>query len=196
MSYSELGRLSVVCRPIERWPGPLQTRRRRSPFSAPLAATLSTLSRELRALDGKRVVLQMAITEADLRLDGLPYADTRPEHPGVILAFDSKFGPLQYPTDEFAHWHDNLRAIALGMEALRRVDRYGVSKRGEQYTGWRALPASTDSAGLISTREEADEFLRRWDGDWKRAARETHPDQGGDPDEFRTVMRAKELIGA
>ena len=32
----------------------------------------------------------------------------------------------------------NLRSIALGLKALRAVDRYGVSRRGEQYAGFRA----------------------------------------------------------
>jgi hypothetical protein len=34
-------------------------------------------------------------------------------------------------------WQDNLRAVALGLEALRRVERYGIAQRGEQYAGWR-----------------------------------------------------------
>jgi hypothetical protein len=80
-------------------------------------------------------------------------------------------------------------------QALRKVDRYGVTKRGEQYTGWRALPASTDPADAIQTREQAHDYLdQRWGGDVKKALMETHPDRGGDPDEFRRVVRAKELM--
>src|SRR5690606_5164123 len=83
--------------------------------------------------------------EDDIRLDGLPRANARPGHQGVVLAFDSKYGPLKYATDTFDRWQDNLRAIALGLESLRRVDRYGITKRGEQYTGWRQLPAGGES---------------------------------------------------
>lgn len=42
-------------------------------------------------------------------------------------------------------WQINLRAIALGLEALRKLDRYGITSRGEQYTGWRAIEATPSS---------------------------------------------------
>lgn len=49
---------------------------------------------------------------------------------------------LVYATDACQDWRHNVRSIALGLEALRAVDRYGISRRGEQYAGFRgALPA-------------------------------------------------------
>lgn len=194
--WGDLVRLNAKLRPIDAWPGPLKRDRRRSPFSSPLGTTMRLLARELDMLDAKQIVLQAAFRERDIRLDGLPRANAYPEHPGLILAFDSRYGPLQYSTDEFRSWEDNLRAIALSLESLRRVDRYAVSKRGEQYRGWRALSTGTDAADLISSREQAEDFLAQWGGDWRRAVRECHPDAGGDPDVFRQVMKAKELIEA
>lgn len=47
----------------------------------------------------------------------------------------------QFAVDTFVHWQDNLRAIALGMEALRKVARYGIVKGNEQYSGWKQLTA-------------------------------------------------------
>lgn len=47
----------------------------------------------------------------------------------------------QFAVDTFTSWEDNLRAIVLGMEALRKVARYGIVKGNEQYTGWRQLTA-------------------------------------------------------
>lgn len=55
---------------------------------------------------------------------------------------------------------------------------------------------TTDPADAIATPEQARAFLGKWDGDFKRAVRETHPDAGGDPTEFRKVIRARELVGA
>jgi hypothetical protein len=143
-------------------------------------------------LQARQIVLQLAVAEADLRIDGLPRASARPEHPGVILAFDSKFGPLQYATDDFTTWQDNLRAVALSMEALRRVDRYGVSKRGEQYTGWRALP---QTAGQFPSQEEAQRFLDDHGG-YRDAARRFHPDnhETGDEEMFKRLQQAHELV--
>jgi hypothetical protein len=195
VSYYELSRLGVTFRPIDEWPGEPNPDRRWAPFRTSLSQTVPILARELRMLDARQVVIQVALEESDIRIDGFPKAGRRARHPGVILAFDSKWGPLKYATDEFTDWEDNLRAIALAMEALRKVDRYGVSKRGEQYRGWRALP--TGSAGddpvASLTREQAERLLES-EGGWSEAVKKHHPDRGGDPDRFRLLVRARELV--
>ncbi len=57
--------------------------------------------------------------------------------------------------------------------------------------------ASQFSASLRKTPAQARAYLAdRFDGDVRRALFETHPDRGGDPDEFRKVQRARELIGS
>lgn len=186
----------ITFRPIDVWPGEQTSWRQLAPFNAPWLSTIKLLERELSMLAAKNVVFQVALRDNDLRVDGKPKAGRKAAHPGVILAFDSKYGPLKYAVDTFTSWDDNVRAIALAMEALRKVDRYGVTKRGEQYTGWRAIPQTTsgDPGALINTVDDARRVLEPWGGDWKVAARDTHPDHGGDPDEFRKVMRAKELL--
>src|SRR5258708_11366739 len=129
-------------RPLGDWQGP-STRNRQWPrFKAGYQDTLDLLESEISKLGGRHIVLQVDLAERDIRIDGLPRSNARyGAHPGVVVSFESRFGPLRYATDEFAEWKANLRAIALSLKALRDVDRYGVSKRGEQYTGWRALPA-------------------------------------------------------
>jgi hypothetical protein len=133
---------SLTFRPIDVWPGELTRERRRSPFGSDYASTLDLLGREMAHLRARDAVLMLALQESDLRRDGMPRSGARPAHPGVIVAFDSKHGPLKYATDVFTDWQSNLRAVALGLESLRRVDRYGITKRGEQYTD--------DAAGAIA----------------------------------------------
>lgn len=196
MSYDSLSRLGVTCRPIEQWPGTLTRHRNSSPFRSSLSATMELLERELRQLSARQIVLQLAISEQDIRLDGLPYARARAEHPGVILAFESRHGPLQFAVDQFHTWSDNLRAIALGMEALRKVDRYGITRNAEQYTGWKQLPMSTDPTRFPSA-EAAAEFLEVHGG-YKIAARRFHPDnqETGDELMFKKVVAARDLVKA
>lgn len=197
-------------RPIEVWPGSRTERPKRSLFRAGYQNTLDLLETELGMLDADHVVIQLAIEEADLRLDGMLRANTKPDRPGVILSFDSKYGPLRYPCGTFDDWTDNLRAIALGLEALRKVDRYGVTRRGEQYTGWRQLTAGTDSgpytrqeaAWVVASAAEDTWSPERILGDSevrrlavRKALKLTHPDQGGDPEKFGRVQRARELLG-
>lgn len=176
---------AVIVRPIVLWPHPPTRGRRRSAFKAGWSDTVILLEREVGLLGGRQAVMQIAVTEEDLRLDGRIRANARPPHPGVIVSFESRHGPLEYATDVFDDWQDNVRAIALGLEALRKVDRYGIAKRGEQYRGWKAL-----SAGGPSPARGED--LIREHGSVKAALHATHPDKGGDPQDFAAVQAARE----
>lgn len=151
--------ISFTYRPLQwdRPRTPVDQRRSRWPFKAGWSDTLNLLQRELGYLDARNCVLEADFREYDLRQDGMPRANARqPDFPGVRIAFDSKHGPLVYATDTHDFWQHNVRAIALSLEALRSVDRYGVTKRAEQYTGWKAIGSGPTAmpAGPMS-REEA-----------------------------------------
>lgn len=199
-------------RPIDEWPGdPTPARdRRRAPFKAGWGSTLRDLMRELSWLDAHTVVCQIALEEKDFRVtDGHPRAQARASHPGVVLAFESKYGPLKYATDVFDDFTDNMRAIALGLEALRKVERYGITRRGEQYKGWQQLgsgiatnePMSKDQAwrvlydlagldnGALGSRD-----ISTVDGLYKRAAKLNHPDVGGSDDLMARATEARDVL--
>lgn len=178
--------LEATFRPIDRWPGDRTVYPKRSQFKASEGDTMYLLKRELEYLDATNIVVQVALREDQIRLDGWPRSGVTPSHPGVIVAFDSKFGPLKYATDAFDRYRDNLRAIALGLEALRKVDRYGITKRGEQYTGWKALEESTGG-----DRERGRTLISEH-GSVKAALKATHPDTGGNIEDFEAVQAARE----
>lgn len=206
--------------PIETWPGELTKDRTRSRFRAGWErsrsdtglSTVELLEREIAALDGKDVLMQMAVRPQDIRLDGKVRANARPaEHPGVIITFDSNFGPLSYPCDAFDDWQDNVRAIALSLEALRKVDRYGVSRRGEQYSGWGKLPPAGGTTATMGARTAAeilvdqeqlegdpDDLLEHWEAarlTYRHAARNAHPDRhGGDGRRMALVNQARDVL--
>ena len=188
--------------PIRQWPGELTRHRKSSPFRAGLSDTLDVLDREIWQLTDTRsqrdsAELLIAIPAGDLwRLDGKPRAHAVAEHPGVIFSIDSRHGHLSYPCDTFTTWQDNLRAIALALEALRKVDRYGVTKRGEQYRGFLAIEATTTPAGFDSATHARDWLTASWPADslrasLRRAQREAHPDAGGDAAAFQRVSLAE-----
>lgn len=123
---------TVKVGPIGDWPGEPTRPRRVSNFSATLTDTLRILRRDIYYLvdtkaqqDSAEVLV--AIPAGAFRLDGRPYANAKAEHPGIIFSIDSRHGHLSYPCDTFTTWEDNLRAVALALEALRKVDRYGVT---------------------------------------------------------------------
>lgn len=193
--------------PIREWPGELTRTRSRSLFKAGLTDTLQLLDREIWHLTDTRAQRQsaellIAIPAGALwRQDGRPRAHAVAEHPGVIFSLDSKHGPLSYPCDTFTTWQDNLRAIAKTLEALRMVDRYGVSKRSEQYRGFLAIEATATPAGF-ATSEEALVWLGRITDTnafagppyvvLRKAQRVTHPDMpGGSAGLFQRVSLAE-----
>lgn len=200
----------MVLRPSQSWPGPFPTEHVRSPFSAPLSTTLSELDRELWYLGtGSRnapSVLAMALSEGDFRkVDGLPRANARPDHPGVVLYIESMVGPLSYPCAKFDSWTDNLRAITLGLNGLRRLERYGITSANEQYAGWKALPAA--GAVAATGAEGAEALLRRVSGladetDLNRVYRvaraNAHPDRVANTGEnakmWTEIVAAGELL--
>lgn len=198
--------MKVTFRPIQEWPEERTRNPQRARFDTGYEETKALLERECRHLGAREVVIQVAIAESDIRVDGTyPKANARAAHSGVIVSFDSKHGPLRYATDTFTHWGDNLRAIALGLEALRKVDRYGISKGGEQYRGWNALPAGAAPMGTV---DQAIALLHEhapgveWEYDdpddvrraFRVASKSAHPDTGGDPALFRQLTEARDLL--
>jgi hypothetical protein len=208
--------MQYTFRPLGPWTeANTEGRRSRGTFKATWLDTLRLLLREIAHLDAENVVIQADFREGDRRLDGKGVrADARlPLHPGVRVAFDSRHGPLTYATDSCEFWQHNVRSIALGLEALRAVDRYGVTKRGEQYTGWKQLGADTAAPmNGAMTRDEAVELVTLWvdvrpsifrgtndDGRRRilRAARAAaHPDRNhGDSAAFLQLENAGRALG-
>lgn len=195
-------------RPIDTWPWPLKSprERQRSRFDTAYGDTLDLLDRELDKLGARTAQLCLALGDNQIRQDRTgPYADARPDHPGVMVVCDSRHGPLRYATDEFTDWQDNLRAIALGLEALRKVDRYGITRGGEQYRGFAALPAGSgvgtsldDAVSLLARLTDWSPHVVRDDpkGAFKAAAKRVHPDVGGDPQLFLAARDALAVIEA
>jgi hypothetical protein len=175
--------------------------------------TLSDLKYELGKLDATDVVMQIACTPEDLRLDGMLRANVKVAHPGVVLSFTSKHGPLSYATDTFEgrwlgdppNWQINTRAIALGLEALRKIDRYGIGAYGQQYAGYKALPAGTGDGASHMTISQAESLITsivgafdRSDGHerWRRARVMVHPDRrDGDRTLWDQVEQAGVVLG-
>lgn len=197
-------------RPLDGWPRAETEDRQWSRFDTTWSLTVDLLAREISKLGGDSAVMQADITEHDRRKDGWIRATARPG-PRVALTFDSDRGPLTFYADRFRDWQDNVRAIAKGLEALRMVDRYGITDSAEQYRGFGALPAgsgptSRDAARLVivsaagvigpgaaEIAEAASDLdLRAF---YRTAVKATHPDTGGDRDDFEAVQMAAQLLG-
>lgn len=202
-------------RPLGRWTGPLTVDRARSArFRAPWDDTLKLLGREVDLLDGDLIVVQVDADPSEIRRDGMLRHHARVGFPGVRISFTSRHGPLTYATDAYDRWmgsdppgwQANVRAIALALEALRAVDRYGVTHTGEQYRGWTAIEAQPS----VMTADEAARVLAGYASGfdaatilssaavrtaaYRIAARRTHPDAGGAAADFHRVTEARDVL--
>lgn len=202
--------LRVQFEPFETWPIDGTAKRKSTPFSAGYGDTLHMLNAELGHLEASEAVIQLNIEPNEIRGDGMPRAGASPEHPGVIFSFQSKFGPLKYFCDDCKRWEDNLRAVAKTLEWLRLAERYGVSKRGEQYAGWRALPCPATAPTFRNKTEAVDWLIDYLEDDCYRglhepdapvsalvsaALKKSHPDHNkGNSEYFFKVQAARELI--
>jgi hypothetical protein len=194
--------LSYTVRPLSdrTWLRP-SGQRERSRFTTSWSRTLTELGRELEHIGGRDLVIEIDIREQDLRLDGTLRANARPvATDAVVVAFDSKKGPLQYRSDIYdavawgakgvPPWQHNVRAVVLTLEALRAVGRYGASALDEQYRGYKAIgDGRTPGLDLQAARALIDGY-----GGVAAALKATHPDTGGDPDAFHRVQEARRLL--
>ena len=124
----------------------------------------------------------------------------------------SDYVALRFPCDTFRLWEDNVRAIALALAALRQIDRYGV-KTGSQYAGFKALPAADIGANGLSPELAADFIATAAsmgnvpsiaksiidnsvfaESVYKTAAKQLHPDKGGNAQEFAKLESAMRLV--
>ena len=207
--------LEYTVHTIERWPGERTDprTRKRSPFKTIWTKTLTLLERELRHLGAENVKFRLDVTPYELHNDGQLRANARPKSPAVIIEFTAgklKGRPvLLYRCDKFGFWQDNVYAMAVALEDLRRVDRYGVTPTGEQYAGFKALPASTsatlttaEAAGIIGAHsgQPAAAIIGHAENA-KAAVRtaifRTHPDRNsGGRSAFDEVERARSVLSS
>lgn len=185
----------VTFRPMPVWPHPTTPsfqRRSRHTFKASWESTLNILRNEIASVNGRSIIIGTGHAEYDIRNDGYPRANAnQPSHPGIEVSFSATIGGadkrLTYATDVCDFWQHNVRSIALGLAALRAVDRYGITRRGEQYAGFAALPSGgPDPARGKTIVDRA--------GGMKEALILSHPDHGGRDKDFIDVMAYKNQL--
>ena len=187
-------------------------RRASTVFSSTYNRTLDRLEYELDKLGALDIVVQAGYSRGDLRNDGWPLSKARPLHPAVVLAFRTKKNGEEYsfPCDTFTTFEHNLHAIAFTLEALRAVNRYGVTRGHEQYKGFAQLEAPPDTKrwtvdaaaswlaarhGVAREQILADpEYYREA---YRAQARRLHPDaSAAATDDWNRLQDAKRLLDA
>jgi len=188
---------------LDNWPRPDTSPRRSSwVFRTKWDDTLDQLAYEVGQLGGEEITLRLVCDPRDLRKDGMLRSQATVGHVGVILHIETDDGPLEFGTDAYdgagwnrPGWQANVHAIALSLEKLRAVDRYGVTQRS-QYAGFKALPAGDGLA--FGSAKQAEDWVRAVAREmgfpaggldlsrvYRDAARRLHPDAHDKPGDWK-----------
>ena len=150
---------------------------------------IERLENELSRLGATGAVLS---TNVSLRLDGRPRSDDEPNDVGAAVYFRFKGRATVFACDKWHRVADNIAAIAAHVDALRRIEHYGVGSVEQALAGYKALPA--DSAadwrhvfGFSKDQRVAEDAL---DASYKALAKQRHPDRGGSDEAMFHLNRA------
>lgn len=184
--------MRATWRPLPAWPYPPSRRLSGARFRSGWEGALDLLEAEIGQLRGADVVIGVVVDESQIGFSGQLKSGgrTRFGHRGVEVSFEHpKLGRRVFHTDAYDDVTSNLRAIGLGLEALRAVDRYGITTSGEQYAGFAMLPAGDERA--VRGRRLVEEA-----GSLSEALKRAHPDHGGTAEAFADVQAYRELAKA
>jgi hypothetical protein len=148
-----------------------------------LAKCRDLVLKELERLGARGIVLS---TNIPLRQDGLPYGDFERRHitdKGVAVYFSIDKQPTVLCCDAWDRWEDNFYSIAKTIEAMRGIDRWGVSEMLKRaFTGFTALPESTTTTmnvwqilGLSDCPADVDSVKAAY----RQQVKKVHPDVPG-----------------
>jgi len=149
-----------------------------------MPAATARIEGEIRRL-GCRDADFVVSTNIPVRRDGLPYANQRtPDDPGVAVYFTLKKKPRCFACDRWVRPEDNIAAIAMVIQALRTIERYGVGNLEQAFAGYQeGLPPAPDHDWHlvlgVSRSASVDDIERAY----LAKARVMHPDVEGGSDE-------------
>jgi hypothetical protein len=144
---------------------------RTSGFRTEWRRVLDGLEEEIERVKGTDVVIGLVVPTDAISWSGSLKAGWKPLHRGAEVSFDRAGKRLAFHASQYPTPRENLHAIALTLEALRSIDRWGASS-GEQYAGYAMLPEDT----LV---ERGRALVVAAGGDVRAALKAHHPDVGG-----------------
>jgi hypothetical protein len=161
-------------------------------FPSGFSSEAYNLQEELRRMKAKNVVISTNIPVLE---NGNPYAKyPKPVDTGVAVYFSVDNKAMAICCDKWNTVEANLRALAMSVEAMRGLDRWGVSQVMERaFMGFKALPERAASfpwwevlgVSRVCTMKEIKEA-------YKKKSKIHHPSAGGEPHKWRELQEAYE----
>lgn len=150
------------------------------------------LKDELTRMSARNITIS---TNIPLKNDGNPYSTySKPSDVGVAVYFTRDNKAMVLCCDKWNTVEANLRALSMSVDAMRGLDRWGVSQIMERaFMGFKALPEK--AAGFpwwevlgISRECTAKEVVAAY----KKKIKIHHPDNGGDAAKWQELQESYE----
>jgi hypothetical protein len=127
-----------------------------------------------------------------LRTDGQMRADREPVDAGVAVYFQRNEKGMVFACDRYDSVKENLHALALTIEALRGIERWGASEMMERaFSGFKQLAAENEGDSWWKTLQiHPDATIAEIETSYKAMAKFAHPDQPGGSHSAMTVLNA------
>lgn len=189
------------------WPAgkPVTRNPARSPFGRnhTVASGIDEIRRNLKLMGGRNIVVT---SNLPLRNDGMPSGNASVREGmsrGAAVYWTVENTPHVIGCDAYYRIECNLRAIALSLEAMRGIERWGAVQAAQMFQGFQALPPGTGDVastqrpwrdvfaadGPIPSDLPTEDQLSIVKGRYRRAIQKVHPDAGAGAD----PVKAQEL---
>lgn len=161
-------------------------------FDGTFARSRDEIMYQLKKMGAINVVIS---TNIPLKRDGSPYATYGVKDfndNGVAVYFTIDGEPSVLCCDKWQRIEWNMRAIVKTIDAMRGLDRWGVSEILKRvFTGFKALPEQKSTGNWwevlgIPKNATPDEIKKAY----REKLHSVHPDKGGTAEEFEKVQRA------
>ncbi|HUR65445.1 MAG TPA: J domain-containing protein [Chitinophagaceae bacterium] len=147
------------------------------------------LRKELHLMGATKVILS---SNVPVRKDGYLYSDmsaTKIDDPGVAVYFKYNGIDVSMCCDNYGRPWENIYALGKGIEALRGMERWGVSEFIERaFTGFKALPEVKEWYEILGVNQNAgkNEIITAY----RNLVKVHHPDAGGNANVFMEISDA------
>lgn len=168
---------------------PTGVRKRSTPVN--MITAVARLEDQLDKLGAKNPTLS---TNVSLNLRGIPRGDENPGDPGAAVYFSFKGKATVLACDSYFRVADNIAALAAHIDALRRIERYGVGTIEQALAGYKALPADTaaDWRAVLGFPKDSKPTVDQVTDAYRSIAKTKHPDAGGTDVEMAHLNRARD----
>lgn len=176
------------------WPVnyPRAAEQKKSKFKQTLGQARDFVKAEIERIKGTDSIIS---TNIPVKQNGDLYANWqsyRLDDTGVAVYFTRNKQQVVLCCDTYKYVNENLYAIGRTIEALRQIDRDGVSDFLDRtFTGFKALPETVSENAwrnvlhVSSTADYKEVKLK-----YLELVRIHHPDHGGDVNTFNTIVEA------